>query len=92
MEGIRDYEFLKKNTSYLIVEVSPCDDGRLTLEQKARGVKCKSKEEIKKWRADKNLLPDVLDAQPNLVKGDDLLIHAEKWMTSVQLREGVFTD
>lgn len=37
-------------------------------------------------------MPDVFEAKPNFVQGEYLLIHAEKWLTGVQLKEGQFTD
>lgn len=92
-EGIRDYEFLKLNTSYVTFRFSPCDESRLTDDQKARGVKCKSKEVIKEWRERKNIITLSLEGMPNFASNStETLIHAEKWFKSLPMREGVFTD
>ena len=59
-EGTQDSEFFGKNHSHFRIRVYPCDESRLTEEQKSRNVKCKSPDEITKWRAGKKLYSEAL--------------------------------
>ena len=73
LEGTYDYYALKLDSSYIKVRLSDCEESRLTVEQKARGVKCKSKDEINKWKANKNLFPIILTEKPNFYSNAETL-------------------
>lgn len=93
-KGNRDYEVQGKNTSYLRIRVSPCHDSRLTEEQRSRNVKCKSPDEIEKWRQYKMIMPFTIESRPNFgdTKNNDDLVQTEKWWPAITLKKGFYTD
>lgn len=74
LEGTRDFEHLNIPSQYIKIRLSDCDPSRFSDDQIKKGLKCKSKEEIIKWKYNKNSKTVALTAQVNFLKEADKLV------------------
>lgn len=65
IKGIKDYEVKGKETSFFKIRISDCSGARMSQEKYNKGLRCKTKDEIKKWRKNKMFLPITIQKTAN---------------------------
>ena len=70
LAGLRDNKHLNRPHTFIKVRMHVCNNQTLSEDKRMRGVTCETRENIDKWRHDKNLLPISFENSVNFDKGD----------------------
>lgn len=93
LHGIIDNEYKLLNHSYLILRVFTCHESRLRPDQLARGVQCKSFDQINQWRMDKKFRPIYIEPRVNFLHTNSSMVqYHEKFFQAISMQDKRLTD